>query len=99
MKLLMIFGDVTVDMASNSQNVQLESMNRQFTYADIQMITDNFNTLLGEAGFGKVYHGHVDGNPVAAKMISQSAVQGYQQFQSEVYSCNICQIFQFIHRD
>ena len=68
---------------------------QMITYADIQMITNNFNTLLGEGGFGKVYHGHVDGNSVAAKMISQSAVQGYQQFQSEVCSRNICQIFQF----
>ena len=72
---------------------------QMITYADIQMITNNFNTLLGEGGFGKVYHGHVDGNSVAVKMISQSAVQGYQQFQSEVCSRNICQIFQFIHID
>ncbi|KAK7821762.1 putative leucine-rich repeat receptor-like protein kinase [Quercus suber] len=71
------------DKVSNLQNVQLESKNRQFTYSDIQMITNNFEKLLGEGGFGKVYLGYVDGNPVAVKMISQSAVEGYQQFHSE----------------
>ncbi|KAK4590897.1 hypothetical protein RGQ29_021190 [Quercus rubra] len=72
------------DKVSNLQNVQLESKNRQFTYSDIQMISNNFEKLLGEGGFGKVYLGYVDGNPVAVKMISQSAVEGYQQFHSEV---------------
>ncbi|KAL4625878.1 hypothetical protein ACB092_05G057100 [Castanea dentata] len=72
------------DKVSNLQNVQLESKNRQFTYSEIQMISNNFEKLLGEGGFGKVYLGYVDGNPVAVKMISQSAVEGYQQFQSEV---------------
>ncbi|KAK4590872.1 hypothetical protein RGQ29_021171 [Quercus rubra] len=72
------------DKVSNLQNVQLEPKNREFTYSDIQMITNNFEKLLGEGGFGKVYLGYVDGNPVAVKMISQSAVEGYQQFHSEV---------------
>ena len=59
---------MTGDKASNLQNVQLESKNRQFT---------NFEKLLGEGGFGRVYLGYVDGNPVAVKMISQSTVEGY----------------------
>ena len=82
-KFLTIFGKMTGDKVSNLQNVQLESKNRQFTYSDIQMITNNFEKLLGEGEFGKVYLGYVDGNPVAVKMISQSAVEGYQQFHSE----------------
>ena len=82
----MILGCATV---SNSQNVQLESKTRQFTYTDIQMITNNFETLLGQGGFGKVYLGNVDGNPVAVKIISQSAVQGYRQFQSEACDRNL----------
>ena len=72
-----ILGKMTGDKASNLQNVQLESKNRQFT---------NFEKLLGEGGFGRVYLGYVDGNPVAVKMISQSAVEGYQQFHFE--ACN-----------
>ena len=81
---------------SNLQNVQLESKNRQFTYSDIQMITNNFEKFLGEGGFGKVYLGYVDGIPVAVKMISQSAVEGYQQFHSEACNRNLCHIF-FVH--
>ena len=67
-KFLTILGKMTGDKASNLQNVQLESKNRQFT---------NFEKLLGEGGFGRVYLGYVDGNPVAVKMISQSTVEGY----------------------
>ena len=75
---------MTGDKVSNLQNVQLESKNRQFT---------NFEKLLGEGGFGRVYLGYVDGNPVAVKMISQSAVEGYQQFHSEACNRNLCHIF------
>lgn len=68
----MILGNVTGANAINS--MQLESKNRQITYSDIQMITNNFEKLLGQGGFGKVYLGFVEGNPVAVKMISQSAI-------------------------
>ncbi|KAI4305444.1 hypothetical protein L6164_028809 [Bauhinia variegata] len=40
--------------------------------------------VLGKGGFGTVYLGFIDDNLVAAKMLSPSSAQGYQQFQAEV---------------
>ncbi|XP_065621932.1 LRR receptor-like serine/threonine-protein kinase IOS1 [Quercus suber] len=62
----------------------LESLQRQFTYADLIRITNNFERVLGKGGFGKVYHGYIDDTEVAVKVLSLSSVQGYQQFQAEV---------------
>ncbi|KAM1131980.1 hypothetical protein FF1_046425 [Malus domestica] len=42
----------------------------------------NLHTLRG--GFGSVYHGYIGDTQVAVKMLSQSSVQGYQEFHSEV---------------
>ncbi|KAK9923522.1 hypothetical protein M0R45_031934 [Rubus argutus] len=72
---------------SNNQNdsfENFESKKRQFTYSEVQKITNNFQTILGKGGFGMVYHGYVDDTQVAVKMLSPSSVQGYQQFQAEV---------------
>ncbi|KAJ0007912.1 hypothetical protein Pint_29542 [Pistacia integerrima] len=35
----------------------LKSKNRKFTFSEIVTITDNFKTVIGEGGFGKVYMG------------------------------------------
>jgi hypothetical protein len=43
-----------------------------------------------------VYHGYVDDTQVAVKMLSQSSVQGYQQFQAEACpktSCGMMSLF------
>ncbi|GMN32520.1 hypothetical protein TIFTF001_044694 [Ficus carica] len=61
-----------------------EAGKRQFTYRDIQRITNNFERVIGKGGSGTVYHGHLDDEAVT--MLSRSSVQGYQQFQSEVRS-------------
>ena len=61
----------------------LEAGKRQFIYADVLRITNNFERVIGKGGFGTVYHGHVGDTQVAVKMLSRSSVQGYQQFQSE----------------
>ncbi|GLT72543.1 hypothetical protein SLA2020_444680 [Shorea laevis] len=73
-----------VDTESNIQNPSLESIQRQFTYSELLKITNNFERILGKGGFGTVYHGNLDDTQVAVKILSQSSIQGFQQFQSEV---------------
>uniref|UniRef100_A0A0D9XBS6 Protein kinase domain-containing protein n=1 Tax=Leersia perrieri TaxID=77586 RepID=A0A0D9XBS6_9ORYZ len=61
---------------------QLE--NRRFTYKDLQMITNNFQQVLGKGGFGYVYYGVLEeGTPVAIKLRSQSSNQGVKEFLGE----------------
>ncbi|XP_038898673.1 LRR receptor-like serine/threonine-protein kinase IOS1 [Benincasa hispida] len=62
----------------------LEKRRQQFTYAQVVMMTNNFERILGKGGFGMVYYGVLDDTQVAVKMISPSAIQGYSQFQAEV---------------
>ncbi|XP_041001735.1 LRR receptor-like serine/threonine-protein kinase IOS1 [Juglans microcarpa x Juglans regia] len=73
-----------VHAESKTQNVSLESIQRQFTYSQLLRMTKNFERILGKGGFGTVYHGYIDDTQVAVKMLSRSSVQGYLQFQSEV---------------
>jgi hypothetical protein len=88
-KLLMIFPVTMVDTESSiNQNPSLESIQRQFTYSELLKITNNFESILGKGGFGKVYHGNIDDTQVAVKMLSPSSIQGFQQFQSEARNCN-----------
>uniref|UniRef100_A0A0A0KB14 Malectin-like domain-containing protein n=1 Tax=Cucumis sativus TaxID=3659 RepID=A0A0A0KB14_CUCSA len=61
----------------------LEKRRHQFTYAEVVVMTNNFERILGKGGFGMVYYGVLDDTQVAVKMISPSAVQGYHQFQAE----------------
>ncbi|XWS12023.1 hypothetical protein CRYUN_Cryun37aG0054800 [Craigia yunnanensis] len=61
-----------------------ELKNRQFTYSDVERITNNFERAIGKGGFGTVYHGCLDDTQVAVKMLSKSSIQGYKQFEAEV---------------
>uniref|UniRef100_A0A0E0EQ01 Protein kinase domain-containing protein n=1 Tax=Oryza meridionalis TaxID=40149 RepID=A0A0E0EQ01_9ORYZ len=62
--------------------MQLE--NRRFTYKDLQMITNNFEQVLGKGGFGYVYYGILEeGTQVAVKLRSQSSNQGVKEFLTE----------------
>ncbi|GLT64168.1 hypothetical protein SLA2020_366760 [Shorea laevis] len=69
-----------MDRESNVQERPLESKKREFTYADILKITNNFERILGKGGFGKVHHGYIDGSQVAVKMLSQLSFKGMSNF-------------------
>jgi hypothetical protein len=65
-------------------SLSLKSKNQPFTYTEIVSITNNFQTIIGEGGFGKVYLGNLnDGRQVAVKLC-QSSNQGYKEFLAEV---------------
>ncbi|KAK3138222.1 hypothetical protein QOZ80_5AG0366030 [Eleusine coracana subsp. coracana] len=63
-------------------SLQLE--NRRFTFNELKDITNNFQRMVGEGGFGKVYDGFLeDGTQVAVKLRSQSSNQGVKEFLAE----------------
>lgn len=58
---------------------------RSFTFGNVKEMTNNFARVVGEGGFGIVYHGYLNQEEqVAAKVLSQSSAQGYEQFKAEV---------------
>nr|GLL17807.1 brassinosteroid insensitive 1-associated receptor kinase 1 [Ipomoea trifida] len=61
----------------------LQTKNHRYSFAEIRDITNNFDKELGRGGFGKVYHGSIDGTQVAVKMLSSTSGQGFKEFQSE----------------
>jgi serine/threonine protein kinase len=66
----------------------MKSKHQAFSCTEIINITDNFKTIIGEGGFGKVYFGTLqDQTRVAVKRLSPSSMQGYKEFQSEVRNC------------
>lgn len=76
-------GDVkqTVDISQN-----WDTTKRCYSYSDVLRMTNNFERMLGEGGFGRVYYGKIGNDEVAVKMLSPRSVQGYQQFQAEVWN-------------
>jgi hypothetical protein len=63
----------------------LQLKNRRFTYEELEMITNNFEKVLGQGGFAKVYNGFLeDGSQVAVKLLSNSSIEGVSEFLAEV---------------
>uniref|UniRef100_A0A2N9FWU6 non-specific serine/threonine protein kinase n=1 Tax=Fagus sylvatica TaxID=28930 RepID=A0A2N9FWU6_FAGSY len=63
-------------------NIKLQ--NQQYSYSEVVSITNNFNTIIGGGGFGKVYLGKLkDETQVAVKLLSTTSNQGYKEFQAE----------------
>ncbi|GAU24778.1 hypothetical protein TSUD_356070 [Trifolium subterraneum] len=69
----------------------MKSKHQIFSYTELLNITDNFKTIIGEGGFGKVYLGVLqnDTKLVAVKILSPSSKQGYKEFQSENFKTNV----------
>ncbi|KAJ4806874.1 Leucine-rich repeat protein kinase family protein [Rhynchospora pubera] len=58
--------------------------NRQFTYNDLNKITNSFQDNIGTGGFGSVYAGLLEnGTQVAVKMRSHTSSQGVKEFLAE----------------
>lgn len=47
-------------------------------------MTNNFQTVLGKGGFGVVYHGFLNNEQAAVKVLSHLSSQGYKEFKAEV---------------
>ncbi|CAL9244279.1 unnamed protein product [Arabidopsis halleri] len=70
---------------TNSPEPSIEMKKRRFTYVEVMKMTNNFERVVGEGGFGVVCHGTVNGSEqVAVKLLSQSSTQGYKEFKAEV---------------
>ncbi|XP_028807037.1 putative leucine-rich repeat receptor-like protein kinase At2g19210 [Neltuma alba] len=73
-----------VRISSFRKDGSLKSKNRAFSHSEVISITNDFETVIGEGGFGKVYLGTLqDDTQVAVKLLSKSSQQGYKEFQSE----------------
>ncbi|PON82050.1 Serine/threonine protein kinase [Trema orientale] len=61
------------------------SMFRKFSYKEIKKATDNFNTMIGQGGFGTVYKAHFnDGLVAAVKRMNIVSEQGEDEFCREI---------------
>lgn len=57
---------------------------KKFTYAELEVATDNFSNVLGKGGYGTVYKGYLrDQTPVAVKRIDRIS-EGEEKFWAEV---------------
>ncbi|KAG8055046.1 hypothetical protein GUJ93_ZPchr0001g31177 [Zizania palustris] len=58
---------------------------RRFTYAELKVITNNFQSIIGKGGFGNVYHGILENNDeVAVKVLVKTSIAESKDFLSEV---------------
>lgn len=63
----------------------LQFENRRFTYSELETITNNFETLLGEGGTASVFRGVLEeGTQVAVKLLSGLPEQVPEEFLTEV---------------
>ncbi|MCO5558762.1 hypothetical protein L7F22_012348 [Adiantum nelumboides] len=64
----------TPELSHSILSVDLEKLTErpvEISYSSIVSATSNFNNVLGEGGFGVVYHGSLTGVPVAVKVIAE----------------------------
>ena len=62
----------------------LNSKNQHISYSEVDRITDNFKSMLGQGASSKVYLGHLsDGTEVAVRVLTPSSVLVFKQFRTE----------------
>ncbi|PWA87298.1 leucine-rich repeat transmembrane protein kinase protein [Artemisia annua] len=83
--LMTAIAAIWVIKKQKTRGTRLEIRKQQYTYSEVQNMTDNFDVVIGKGGFGTVYHGYTGDTEVAVKMLSKSSLQGDKEFQAEAY--------------
>ncbi|CAM8953112.1 unnamed protein product [Rhodiola kirilowii] len=70
---------------TRNPSLGLKGRNKRFSFSDVLIMTNNFQKIIGEGGFGKVYYGILEDNSeVAVKVLNPSlSSEGYKQFHTE----------------
>uniref|UniRef100_A0A7N0TXB7 non-specific serine/threonine protein kinase n=1 Tax=Kalanchoe fedtschenkoi TaxID=63787 RepID=A0A7N0TXB7_KALFE len=80
---LVIWGALQISAMKKMDS--FKSKSQKFTQSQITSITENFKTVIGEGGFGKVYLGTLaNGLKVAVKLLSSESKQGAREFSQEI---------------
>uniref|UniRef100_A0A453FRS2 Protein kinase domain-containing protein n=1 Tax=Aegilops tauschii subsp. strangulata TaxID=200361 RepID=A0A453FRS2_AEGTS len=73
------------DYAMYEEETPLHIDIRRFTYAELKLITNNFQSIIGKGGFGIVYHGTLEnGDEVAVKVLMETSIAESTDFLPEV---------------
>jgi hypothetical protein len=74
------------DYAMYEEETPLHIDIRRFTYAELKLITNDFQSIIGKGGFGIVYHGILENsNEVAVKVLMETSIAESTDFLPEVY--------------
>ncbi|KAK7847506.1 putative lrr receptor-like serine/threonine-protein kinase [Quercus suber] len=84
--VVLVFTESNIKLKNSKMAAEsdIKPKNQQYSYSEVVRITDNFNTIIGGGGFGKVYLGTLEETQVAVKLLSPSSNQGYKEFRAEV---------------
>ena len=73
------------DYAMYEEETPLHIDTRRFTYAELMLITNNFQKIIGKGGFGIVYHGILENSvEVAVKVLMKTSISESTDFLAEV---------------
>ncbi|KAF7081854.1 hypothetical protein CFC21_085759 [Triticum aestivum] len=73
------------DYAMYEQETSLHVDIRRFTYVELKLITNDFQSIIGKGGFGIVYHGKLEnGDEVAVKVLMETSIEDSTDFLPEV---------------
>ncbi|KAF7031243.1 hypothetical protein CFC21_042602 [Triticum aestivum] len=73
------------DYATYEEETPLHIDIRRFTYAELKLMTKDFQSIIGKGGFGIVYHGILEnGDEVAVKVLMETSIAKSTDFLPEL---------------